>query len=172
MRALLSRPSLDLNILHILTTKDILPHFEDDNKSSKLLWCFPPVRVLIIHALHEQDLMFASSKDSKYSTFFAGQAEANTDVHCNPLYSEAKMKEIRRSEALARVTRMLNDHMASTSGQTAQSGTPSRGVFGQRGNFLSIAPWKAFCNTKLVFVDYPWSCKLSSPSSFPIAKCL
>ena len=80
----------------------------------------------------------------------SGEEGASTDVHCNPLYSEAKMKEIRRNEALARVTRMLNDHMGSTSGQASQNGTPRSGLSAQAGafffGFLIIKGfWLGFC---------------------------
>ena len=65
--------------------------------------------------------------------FVSGEEGASTDVHCNPLYSEAKMKETRRSEALARVTRMLNAHMASSAGQASQNRTLRSGWSAQTG---------------------------------------
>ena len=45
-----------------------------------------------------------------------GEEQPGTGIHCNPLYSAAKMKEIRREQALARVTKMLSAHLASSSG--------------------------------------------------------
>lgn len=48
------------------------------------------------------------------------------------------MKEIRRSEALSRVTRMLEAHMASTSGQSSQNGTPRSGFAVQAGASLTF----------------------------------
>lgn len=84
----------------------------------------------------QQDKNACSFATLRVKTLFAGNAESGTDVHCNPLYSAAQMREIRREQALARVTRMLNAHLASSNGSLPQD-SKARGfkLMGRSTNF-------------------------------------
>lgn len=81
--------------------------------------CFP------LSFLHQQrqcleteaeNLPSAETISDRLSTMPTGSAQPSMDMHCNPLFSAAKMKEVRREQALARVTKMLSAHFAASNG--------------------------------------------------------